>query len=175
VKSAQKLCGEHLSHDGHIVSIALRPNSFPWPPVILVSGIAVALALGMFFPSIWLPSPFKEPLDIFGVALIGIALFIEISAVLVMRKAKTTILPNKGSAKLVTSGPFSFTRNPIYFGNVILLFGLGLMFENLWFWPIALICGALTQRLAILREEAHLQAKFPAAFLAYKKKVRRWI
>jgi protein-S-isoprenylcysteine O-methyltransferase Ste14 len=94
---------------------------------------------------------------------------------IVMRKAETTILPHKGSAKLVTSGPFSFTRNPIYFGNVILLFGLGLLLENIWFWPLAIICGALTQRLAILREEAHLQAKFPAAFLAYKKKVRRWI
>ena len=157
------------------MSIVIRPNAFPWPPVILVSCIAAAYALGLFIPLFWAPSPIKELLDVFGVLFIGIALAIEISAMLVMRKAKTTIMPNKGSAKLVTSGPFSFTRNPIYFGNIILLFGLGLMLENIWFWPFAIICGALTQQLAVLREEAHLQAKFPAAFLAYKKKVRRWI
>jgi protein-S-isoprenylcysteine O-methyltransferase Ste14 len=157
------------------LSIAIRPNSFPWPPVILVACIALAFILGQYMPLFWVPSPIKELLDVFGVMLIAIALAIEMSAILVMRKAKTTVLPHKGSAKLVTSGPFSFTRNPIYFGNVILLFGLGLLLENIWFWPFALLCGALTQRLAILREEAHLQAKFPAAFLAYKKKVRRWI
>ena len=157
------------------MSIAVRPNAFPWPPVILIASMAFAYALGIYVPLVWVPSPIKELLDVFGVVLIGIALLIEISAMFSMRKAKTTILPNKGSAKLVTSGPFSFTRNPIYFGNVILLFGIGLLLENIWFWPFALICGALTQHFAIVREEAHLQAKFPAAFLAYKKKVRRWI
>jgi protein-S-isoprenylcysteine O-methyltransferase Ste14 len=157
------------------VSIAARPNVFPWPPVILVICIAAAYGLGLWVPLVWVPSPIKELLDVFGVMFIAIALAIEISAMLSMRKAKTTILPHRGAAKLVTTGPFSFTRNPIYFGNVILLFGIGLMLENIWFWPVALICGAFTQRLAIVREEAHLQAKFPAAFLAYKKKVRRWI
>ena len=157
------------------MSIAVRPNAFPWPPVILIASLTAAFALGVYVPLVWVPSPIKELLDVFGVLLIGIALLIEISAMLSLRKAKTTILPNKGSTKLVTSGPFSFTRNPIYFGNVILLFGVGLLLENIWFWLFALICGAMTQHFAIIREEAHLQAKFPAAFLAYKKKVRRWI
>ena len=157
------------------MSIAVRPNAFPWPPAILIASLTAAFALGVYVPLVWVPSPIKELLDVFGVLLIGIALLIEISAMLSLRKAKTTILPNKGSTKLVTSGPFSFTRNPIYFGNVILLFGVGLLLENIWFWLFALICGAMTQHFAIIREEAHLQAKFPAAFLAYKKKVRRWI
>lgn len=157
------------------MSIAVRPNSFPWPPVILIASILAAYGFGIFLPLLWAPSPIKELLDVFGVLLIAIAILIEVTAVLEMRKAKTTILPNKGSSKLITKGPFSFTRNPIYLGNVILLFGLGLFLENIWFWLFALLCGALTQKLAIEREEAHLQAKFPAAFLAYKKKVRRWI
>ena len=175
MKCVPNLCNRKPTHEWREVSIANRPNAFPWPPVILIASIATAYGLGLLVPLIWVPSPIKELLDVFGVMLIIIALAIEISAMLTMRKANTTILPNKGSTKLVTTGPFSFTRNPIYFGNVILLFGIGLMFENIWFWPLALICGALTQRLAILREESHLQAKFPAAFLAYKKKVRRWI
>lgn len=157
------------------MSIVLRPNAFPWPPIILVTSIAAAYLLGIIAQPPWMPSPVKELLNVFGVLLIGVALLIEISAMMEMRKSKTTILPHKGSAKLVTTGPFSFTRNPIYFGNVILLFGIGLVLENIWFWLFALVCGGLTQRLAILREEAHLQARFPAAFLAYKKKVRRWI
>ncbi|NJR13443.1 MAG: isoprenylcysteine carboxylmethyltransferase family protein [Phyllobacteriaceae bacterium] len=155
--------------------IVARPNAFPWPPVLLVASIAGAFALQLFVPLPWVPSPIQELLTLFGLVLVGIALAIDITSVLTLRRAQTTFLPHRGTAHLVTSGPFSFSRNPIYLGNVILLFGLGLAFGNPWFWPLALVDGALTQRLAILREEQHLQAKFPAAFLAYKRKVRRWI
>jgi protein-S-isoprenylcysteine O-methyltransferase Ste14 len=50
-----------------------------------------------------------------------------------------------------------------------------MLLGNPWYFPVALIAGALTQKLAIVREEAHLKAKFPASWLAYQRKVRRWI
>jgi protein-S-isoprenylcysteine O-methyltransferase Ste14 len=136
------------------MSIAERPNHFPWPPVILVSAIGLSVFLDSFFPLAWLPSPLQELMSVLGIMIIGGALFIDVAAMLAMQRAKTTILPHKGSSALVTGGPFSFSRNPIYLANVLLLFGLGLALGNLWFWVLA---------------------RFPAAFLAYRKKVRRWI
>jgi protein-S-isoprenylcysteine O-methyltransferase Ste14 len=157
------------------VNIAERPNVFPWPPVILVCAIAAAIALQTAMRLPWPPSPIRELFSLFGIMLAGIAIAIDVSALLALRRANTTVLPHKGSSRLVTAGPFGFSRNPIYLGNVLLLFGLGMAFGNLWFWVLALPAGALTQQLAIRREEAHLQAKFPAAWNAYRRKVRRWI
>jgi protein-S-isoprenylcysteine O-methyltransferase Ste14 len=111
----------------------------------------------------------------FGVVIVGTALLIDVFAMLTLHRAKTTVLPNRGAQKLVTSGPFSFSRNPIYLANVLLMFGVGMAVGNLWFWFLAIPVGGLTQHLAIKREEAHLQMKFPAGWLAYRKKVRRWI
>ena len=68
------------------MSIAVRPNAFPWPPVILIASLTAAFALGVYVPLVWVPSPIKELLDVFGVLLIGIALLIEISAMLSLRK-----------------------------------------------------------------------------------------
>jgi protein-S-isoprenylcysteine O-methyltransferase Ste14 len=157
------------------MSISERPNVFPWPPVLLVGSVVAAFLLGQFVPLPWPPSPIRELLSVTGVMLCGAALAIDILAVMTLRKAKTTFLPHRGSDHLVTSGPFSFSRNPIYLGNVLLLFGAGLVFGNLWFWLLALLDGGLTQRFAIVREEAHLAARFPAAWRAYARKVRRWV
>jgi protein-S-isoprenylcysteine O-methyltransferase Ste14 len=157
------------------LTLADRPNRFPWPPVLLVAAIAAALAAQSFYPLPWAPSPIRELFWLFGIVLAGGALLIDVMAILTLQRARTTVLPHKGAQKLVTSGPFAFSRNPIYLANVLLLFGLGLALGNLWFWPLALVLGGLTQHFAILREEAHLQAKFPAGWLAYRRKVRRWI
>ena len=52
-----------------------------------------------------------------------------------MSRHRTTILPHRGSAHLVTDGPFSFTRNPIYLGNTMLTLGIGLLLLRLYESP----------------------------------------
>jgi protein-S-isoprenylcysteine O-methyltransferase Ste14 len=152
-----------------------RPNRIPWPPIILLAAIVAAVLLGELLPILWLPSPIFEMVAVLGVMLGGAAIAMDVTAMQAMRRAKTTILPHKGSDALVTTGPFAITRNPIYLGNVLLLFALGMVLGNPWFFAAALAAGGLTQRLAIIREEAHLKAKFPAGWQAYQKKVRRWL
>lgn len=154
---------------------AERPNVFPWPPVILVSSIVSAALLGLVVPLPWPPSPIRELLSVIGAILIGTALLIDVLTIQALRQARTTFLPHRGAAHLVTSGPFSFSRNPIYLANVLLQFGIGMFFGNPWSFALALIAGGLTQHFAIVREEVHLQAKFPAAWRAYARRVRRWI
>jgi len=76
---------------------------------------------------------------------------------------------------LITSGPYRFSRNPLYLGgNVFIFFGAALLFGS----PAALILTALHLPLMdrfIQREEAQLEQTFGADWLRYKARVRRWL
>jgi protein-S-isoprenylcysteine O-methyltransferase Ste14 len=149
-----------------------RPNKLPWPPVIF--GIAWMLGFvlerlaptGEFLPA-WTLTLGR------AVAATGIAL--DLWAMGAMTSAGTNIMPNHGAAHLVTSGPFSFTRNPIYLGNTLFTIGIGLGLGALWFVPLAFAAALLVERLAIRREEAHLASRFAAEWTAYAAKTPRWL
>jgi protein-S-isoprenylcysteine O-methyltransferase Ste14 len=80
----------------------------------------------------------------------------------------------KPSLKIVMHGPFRFTRNPLYFANVVAYLGLTLILNTVW--PLILITPMLLvfNRGIIQREERYLQAKFGDEYLAYKARVPRW-
>ena len=151
-----------------------RPNRIPWPPIILVAAIAVSLLINQFLPSGWLPSPFSDILFGLGWLTIGVAILLDVLTMRTLRQAKTTIMPTKRSSHLVMTGPFAISRNPIYVANVMIVFGLGLVTQIVWFIPIAIFAGWLTQKLAIEREEEHLAHHFGKRYRDYMKKVRRW-
>ncbi|MGI9402549.1 MAG: methyltransferase family protein [Rhizobiaceae bacterium] len=152
-----------------------RPNKVPWPPIILVTLAVAALLLGRFVP---LPFPRGAAADILagaGFILIILAIALYALSARELRKHNTAILPTNAADRLVTTGPFSITRNPIYLANVILLSGWGLAAGNLWMFAAAILCGIGEHNLAIKREEAHLEHKFGKAWRDYRKKVRRWV
>jgi protein-S-isoprenylcysteine O-methyltransferase Ste14 len=152
-----------------------RPNRLPWPPMIYLAAIAIAAILRYLVPLPWLPSPLSDILFAVGiVSLVGVVA-IDISAMRTLSRAKTTIMPHKGSEHLVTGGPFSFTRNPIYLANTLLTIAIGLMAGSVWFIVMAIVAAFATQKLAIEREEKHLEARFGKKYRDYCKKVRRWI
>ena len=157
------------------IDLKERPNKLPWPPMIYAAAILIGALSGYVLPTPWPGSPSSDFLLAIGGLMIVGALFIDYSAMKTMTKAKTTIMPNKGSEHLVASGPFSFSRNPIYLANTMITIGAGLMSGIIWFLPLALIAAMLTQHFAVKREEAHLEARFGKAFREYAKKVRRWI
>src|SRR5690606_37344512 len=103
------------------------------------------------------------------------AVAMEAAAMRAMMRARTTIRPDRPPDHLVTSGPFSFTRNPIYLGNTMLMIGIGLISGILWFPILALVAAFATRKLAIEREEKLLAARFGKAFRDYSRRVRRWI
>lgn len=155
--------------------INARPNSFPWPPVIYCIAIAIAVLLGYLVPLPWIPSPMSDILFAVGWLLVAGAIAIDVGAMRTMSRHKTTIMPHRGSDHLVTDGPFGFTRNPIYLANTMLTLGVGLISGIVWFLPLALIAAYATQKLAIEREERHLDLRFGKRFRDYVKRVRRWI
>ncbi len=152
-----------------------RPNTIPWPPLLYGAAILLAVVLQGFWPLPWFVAPLDGMLMMIGILLMIGAIAIDVSAMGTMRKARTTIMPTKGSDHLVTSGAFKISRNPIYLANTMLTLGAGLTFGIVWFIPLAFIAAYATGKLAIEREEAHLEHKFHKAYRDYKKKVRRWI
>ena len=155
--------------------IQTRPNRIPWPPLIYLAAIIVSVLLNIVYPLPYLGPPLSDFLFAGGWLLVVGALAIDVSAIRTLRQAKTTVMPHRGSDHLVTTGPFSFTRNPIYLGNTMLMVGAGLIGGITWFFPLALIAAFLTQKLAIEKEERHLEVRFGKKYRDYAKRVRRWI
>ena len=156
-------------------TISERPNTIPWPPILYGCAILGGWLLGRHYPLPFLPGLLGEMAFMLGLILIVAAIFIDVRTFLELRKHKTTILPTKGAAHLVTSGPFSFSRNPIYLSNTGLTIGIGLASSNIWLFGTAIAAAFATHNLAILREEKHLTARFGNEWRKYAKRVRRWI
>lgn len=150
-----------------------RPNRIPWPPLVFVAALVAAVLLGRFWPGPdFLDSALPRAL---GAVLLAGGLTLDLATMLVMTRHKANILPHRAATALVTSGPFALTRNPIYLGNTIALTGAGLAFANPWFVPAALAAATAVTRLGIVREEAHLAARFGAEWQAYARRTPRWL
>jgi protein-S-isoprenylcysteine O-methyltransferase Ste14 len=91
-----------------------------------------------------------------------------------MRHGGASIPTNEPTNSLVVSGPFRFSRNPIYLSMVSLLLGLGIWINSLWFIVLAIFAVVLLNWGVILREEGYMKRKFGEDYLVYKGRVRRW-
>ncbi|CAN5243059.1 isoprenylcysteine carboxylmethyltransferase family protein [soil metagenome] len=154
-----------------------RPNSVPWPPVLYGVAILCAIALQQLVP---LSYPMDGAglggaLHFAGWVLLLVGASFDISAMVTMAKARANILPHRAATALVASGPFAISRNPIYLGNTTMMVGAGLAFGNLWLIVTGLVAALLVLKLAIEREERHLEALFGPAWVDYRGRVRRWI
>jgi protein-S-isoprenylcysteine O-methyltransferase Ste14 len=155
--------------------VTARPNSLPWPPVVYLAAIAVSVSLNAFYPLPWFGQPLSGSFSVLGWLMIAAVVALNISAIRVMRRAGTTVRPDRGTDHLVTDGPFSFTRNPLYVAGTMFVLGVGLVSGIVWFFLLALLAAFTVQKLAIEREERHLQARFGEPYLDYASRVRRWI
>lgn len=143
------------------------------PPVItLCSGLFMWL-LAKLLPTLSLNWPYRTEL---GVLMILIGLAIGLSGVREVVKAKTTMNPKQpgDASRLVSSGIYKYSRNPMYLGLLCLLTAWLLYLSN----PVSLI-GILVfvlyiTRFQIIPEERVLEEKFSGVFLSYKKQTRRW-
>jgi protein-S-isoprenylcysteine O-methyltransferase Ste14 len=89
-------------------------------------------------------------------------------------KAKTTTVPGKLSGKLVTWGPYRFSRNPMYVGLVLAYLGEAGLLKQIW--PVVLLpfTVAYINWTVIPVEEAKLEEAFPDEYKQYRLQVRRW-
>ena len=113
--------------------------------------------------------------QVLGWLLIAAFVALNVSAMRIMRRSGTTVRPDRGTDHLVTDGLFAFTRNPLYLAGTMLIVGIGLVAGIAWFLLLAILAAFMVQKLAIEREEMHLQARFGETYREYARRVRRWI
>ncbi len=103
-----------------------------------------------------------------------IGFLISFWAVITMRHMQTSLRPDIPTTTLVKSGPFRYTRNPIYLGFTGLYAGIACLANTLW--PILLLpfLLVLMNRGVIAREEEYLTRKFGEPYIDYKTQVSRW-
>jgi len=152
-----------------------RTAGLPWPPVIAVSAIAIAVILNVLYPLPWLSSPLADILFAAGWVAIFFAATLIGTAVKTLLRSHTTLNPGGTPDHLAVHGPYSFTRNPMYLGLTLTGIGIGLVTGIAWFLPLALIAAYAITKVAIEPEEKTLAAKFGKRYRDYAKKVRRWV
>jgi protein-S-isoprenylcysteine O-methyltransferase Ste14 len=151
-----------------------RPSAVPWPPILLAFVVVSAIALGRMMPLTW-PGVDDRAAQIVGIGLGGAGLLLVAWAVVTLLRHKTTVMPDQPASHLVTTGPFALRRNPIYLGEILMLFGIAELTKNIWFVAMAIAFGMLVTWLAILPEERHLEARFGDAWRDYASRTRRLI
>lgn len=141
------------------------------PPIYLVLHVVAMVAVHRVLPAPrLLPSTrmLGWPLMVLGVAMIVVCAGL-------FRRRGTTIKPFHESTALVTDGPFRYTRNPIYLSMVVVLAGTAVALGSLLPWLLVPSFVAIIQSRFIRREEAMLGDRFGDDYVAYRRRVRRWL
>ncbi len=92
-----------------------------------------------------------------------------------LSRANTSIDPRGPVTRIVTSGLFAYSRNPIYLGMCLITLGVGLRKNSLIIFAGTFVLALLLKHAVIQHEEAYLEEKFGESYLRYKNKVRRWL
>jgi protein-S-isoprenylcysteine O-methyltransferase Ste14 len=92
-----------------------------------------------------------------------------------MRGADTTLDVDKPVSSLVEDGPFRYSRNPGYLSLTMLYTGIAILRNALWAILLLPLVLYVMKREVIEREERYLQRTFGEEYLAYKRRVRRWV
>jgi protein-S-isoprenylcysteine O-methyltransferase Ste14 len=142
------------------------------PPFVYLISLIVGVLIQLAIPLPFLPRPLAMPL---GAALIVVAVALLAYSVAEFRIAGTPVPARKPTTVIVRTGPYRFSRNPIYLAFSLLQLGVAIWVNSLWL--LATLVGAVTLNhyVVIAREERYLERRFGAQYLDYKASVRLWL
>jgi protein-S-isoprenylcysteine O-methyltransferase Ste14 len=141
------------------------------PPLVYLGSILLGLLLHFAWPLPLVRHPVGALVGA-GVVLLAVGLFV--TAVRTFRAASTPVPGNRPTTTIVRTGPYRFSRNPIYVAFSALQAGIALCADSLWLLITLVPAVALMSIWVIPREERYLEARFSSEYLSYKSSVRRW-
>ena len=110
-----------------------------------------------------------------GLSLVTLAAVLAIWALAGFSRSHTTPAPFGTPTSLLTSGPFRFSRNPLYVALVLALAGLSAVLDSAWVLASAPLLVVALNRFIIPGEEARLHEVFGERYVEYSGRVRRWL
>jgi protein-S-isoprenylcysteine O-methyltransferase Ste14 len=147
------------------------PIAIP-PPILVVVLMVIAGLLAVFFPLPAIAIPFH---GFVGTLLVAIGIGIGAAGFATFKQFGTPVRPGAEPAQLVMTGPFQFTRNPMYLGLLIVLIAAFFVSQSPYFLVPPVLFFLVIDFRMIPFEERLLADRFGEEYEAYRKRVRRWI
>jgi protein-S-isoprenylcysteine O-methyltransferase Ste14 len=141
------------------------------PPVIYLGAIALGVVMHFVWPMLLVPYAISMPVGVVG-TLAAVALFVY--AVRTFKAAGTPVPGNLPTTTIVRTGPYRFSRNPIYLAFSLLQLAIAVWVNDAWLVATLVAAVAVMSFVVIPREERYLTARFPE-YSSYKAAVRRWL
>jgi len=140
------------------------------PPVIFLCAVLVGIALNLAWPVHFMPRNIWVP----GFVIVVSAVVLFLHSYREFRAAGTSVRGSTSSTTIVRTGPYRFSRNPIYLAFILFVLGLSIWLNNLWMLVTLLPAVGIIAMVVIPREERFLEHNFSDQYLSYKASVRRW-
>lgn len=168
----------HLCYFPRIIFDA--PKIITFPPLIMLLSLSIGFLIGVlnlyYFQIYTLPVSF----DILRSKFVGLALMIVFFILIFLsvgkfRENNEDPNPIIKSNKLITSGIFSYIRNPMYLALLFFQLGVGSLLSFLHISIFTLFTFYLLNKLIVFEEEKYLLVMFGKEYEEYKNKSRRWL
>jgi protein-S-isoprenylcysteine O-methyltransferase Ste14 len=143
--------------------------------VVFGAPFLVSLVLHFVVPSALPRDIFSVILLPTGIVLIGAGLSLIVLARRALAKFRQPTDPGHPTTRVVRTGVFAISRNPLYLGSVLVLLGTALALNLLWALVTLPLSIVLCHTILIGPEERYLAAKFGAEYTEYAASVRRWL
>lgn len=142
------------------------------PPLVFLGYLIGALIINWAVP---FPTPWMIILRIAGGTAVAAGILLIGSSFAQMRNAHTTPDLSQPTSALVTTGPYRFTRNPIYLGLFLIYLGFTFLAGTLWGILLSPFLFWTVTHAIIHAEEIYLENKFKDEYRAYTSRVRQWL
>jgi protein-S-isoprenylcysteine O-methyltransferase Ste14 len=143
------------------------------PPIAWALAVLVGLALQWAVPLPFVPA--LVPAGWVGGLVLVLALALFAWAIATMTRAGSNVPTSMPTTTIVASGPYRFTRNPIYLGMFLAIIALAIAFNSLWLLVMLVPFTLVIRYGVVAREEAYLERKFGDGYRQYRARVRRWL
>jgi len=142
------------------------------PPLVYLVSLVTGVLIQRAAPLPFVPGTLAVPL---GASLIVVAIALFAYSAAKFRAAGTPVPARKPTTVIVRTGPYRFSRNPIYLAFSLFQLGIAIWINSLWLLVTLVGAVGLIHYVVIPREEQYLERRFGAQYSDYKISVRRWL
>jgi protein-S-isoprenylcysteine O-methyltransferase Ste14 len=142
------------------------------PPLVYLVSLVTGVLIQRAAPLPFVPGTLAVPL---GASLVVVAIALFTYSVAKFRAAGTPVPARKPTTMIVRTGPYRFSRNPIYLAFSLFQLGIAIWINSLWLLVTLVGAVGLMHYVVIPREEQYLERRFGAQYSDYKLSVRRWL
>jgi len=151
-----------------------HPRVIVFPPIILATTIALGSILQWLWPIGLLATVIQTWRIPVGVAVVLAGVLLAATGRRMLVRLGTNVSPLQPTTALATDGVFGWTRNPLYSGGMLVIFGVALVFALDWLLLLIVPSLLVLHFGVVKREEEYLERKFGARYRIYRSNVARY-